>query len=98
MKVRVHYLDGTTMDAVVGSREQVALERKYQCNYPTVFDPDKGRVEWVYFLCWSALHNAGEKVGDDFDVWLGLVQDAEPLVEDGARPTKRGRPRATSST
>jgi hypothetical protein len=55
-------------------------------------------VEWVYYLCWCALRNSEQQVADDFDKWLSLVQDAEPLSDDGARPTRRGRQRATSSS
>lgn len=99
MKIRVHYLDGTTKDALIGSREQVAVERKYNVNYVAVFDKEAGRVEWVYFLAWSALRNSDPTdVPEDFDEWLALIADAEPVADDGARPTRRGRQRAASSS
>lgn len=99
MKFRVHYQDGTTKDLTIGSREQVAVERKYDVNYVAVFDKKDGRVEYVYYLAWAGLRNADpESAPEDFDAWLALISDVEPLAGEAARPTRRGQRRAASST
>jgi hypothetical protein len=99
VRIRAHYLDGTTQDAVIGSREQVQLERKFDINFATAFDVKSGRVEMVYYLAWCGLRNAGQDVPEDFDAFLALLRDAEPLADDDAvRPTRRARRPAGSSS
>ncbi len=55
----------------------VEFERRYGVGAPALDDPAQQKVEWVSFLAFTALRRRGEKIPDDFDVFLSSVEDFE---------------------
>lgn len=100
MKAKVTYNDGREVEAVIGPRAQVAVERRFDMLYTEVFDPNstKARLDCMYYAAWAAAHYAGLEPEDDYDTWLTLIQDVEPIAEGSTRPTKRARKPANSSS
>lgn len=105
-KVTAAYADGRTVEAPVGPRTKVALERKFDMQFGDFFDehaPGKfrpKRMEMLYYLAFSALRAAGLEALDDFDAWLDLIEsvDMDTLDEEaGPRPTQRDRGPVSSS-
>jgi hypothetical protein len=68
--------------------------------------PARGRMKYLYFLTWAALHADGQDVGDDWRAWLKNVKDAGFALDEKGKPkaraagnrSGRGRSAAASST
>lgn len=104
MKIRAKYWDGTTLEALVGPRAEVEVERRFNISLADAFIVKDGgpapRLDYFYVMCWAALKYSGHDV-PDYDAWLELLEDAEEITEPGAakaNPTRRGRRPAKSST
>lgn len=95
MKVRVTYLDGRVVEAIVGPRAQVEVERRHGISFAQAFDGGTGsRLEYLYTMCWAAVRVA-EPNTVDFEPWLDLVAEADVVEDDAesteADPTQRDR-------
>lgn len=105
-QVTAVYADGRTVQAPVGPRAKVALERRFDMQFGDFFDeyePGKyrpRRVEMLYYLTFAALRGAGMESLEDFDAWLDLIDSADIATDEqeaGPRPTQRDRGPAKSS-
>lgn len=74
--VTVAYEDGTAVTVHLGPKDYVAFERQYGVGVGVLAKEETVRVEYLYFLAWSALSRTGQekRVFDDF---LGAVIDVE---------------------
>lgn len=100
MKLKAVYFDEREVEpVVVGARAQTEFERRYNLPYDqSTFNPPgdaQPRAEWLYFLCWAAMHYAGREPEADFDAWLNDISDVE-LVPGEVNPTRRARRPAKS--
>lgn len=102
-RIKVTYADGREVEAPVGPKAQVMMERRYQVPLSKLAEEEASvTLESVYYLAWVALRASKLEDADDFDAFLELIEDVE-VVEPpkGATvpPTGRaGRRRATSSS
>lgn len=72
--INVVYNDGTTHAVKLGPKDYVAFERQYQQPVTVLANEASVRVEYIYFLAWSALSRLGleSRIFDDF---LNVVTD-----------------------
>ena len=85
----VKYLDGRSVNVRVMPKAQVMFERHFSTSMAKLAaDPS---MEKSYYLVWAACHCAGME-GNDFDTFLGLIEDIESLDTDEVQeedPTQR---------
>lgn len=103
LKAKVIYKDGRIVEAVIGPRAQVEVERKFPelDEFIDVFDETRSNLTKVYFMCWAAVHYAGLEKEADFDAWLDSIVDAEPVTDRAAKvdPTERApKPASTADS
>lgn len=102
------YADGRTVEAPVGPRAKVALERRFDLQFGDFFDehePGKyrpKRMEMLYYLTFAALGAAGLESLGEFEAWLDLIDSADIRMADeqeadAPRPTQRDRGPVSSS-
>lgn len=89
-RLKVTYQDGRVVEVLVSPRAQVDTERKF----PGL---DKANdVEISFYLAWRSLNAAGMEPAD-FEAWLGLIADVEPLKKEVVDPTRPTQQPGTSS-
>lgn len=74
MEFEIAYKDGRKVKSVAGPKEIVAFERQFSRAIPT--DKNDMRLEYLFYLAWSGLHNAGIEP-DGFDDFLSKVEDVD---------------------
>lgn len=79
MRLKVTFLDGTEKVATIIPGDTVRFERQYNVSADTA-DADQ-RVEHVLFLAFVSLKRVGDSGTDDFDAFLDLVEDVDPVEE-----------------
>lgn len=77
-RFKVVYLDGKELEVRVAPKAQVMFERHYQMTM-SAYGKNPG-MEHLYYLAWAGLHCAGME-GNDFDTFLGKIQEVEPADE-----------------
>jgi hypothetical protein len=77
-KAKITYQDGRVVEAIVGPKAQVAVERQY--NVSLADDKLVRRLEHIYYMAYAALWAAGLEPRD-FDAWLGDVADVEEVEQ-----------------
>jgi hypothetical protein len=99
LRAKARYADGREVEAGVGPRARVELERRSKMEFSQAFDAKNGtaREEYVYLITWAALHYAGLEGEADFDEWLKKIVNAELISGQSVDPTRRARKRASSS-
>lgn len=91
--VKVIYLDGREVEAFVGPRARVELERRTG----TEFTKAMKLEEHIYFIAWAALYYGGLDPEADFDVWLNGIVDAGLANGEPPTPTQRAPKPASSA-
>lgn len=89
MKFEVTYEDGRKVVASAGPKDFVSFERQYGHSVTKFSDDTK--VEWIYYLAWAPLHRTRVERAD-FDTFLDLIDDVDPVedepADDVADPTQ----------
>jgi hypothetical protein len=73
VKLKVTYLDGRQVEVNAGPAAEVAVERKFAIAFSEI-----SRSEEFYYLAHAALFKAGKEPAD-FDAWLDLIEDVDPI-------------------
>ena len=86
IRLRIHKIDGASVEYRVTPRTMVAFEKEYKVSITKAFSADNIHVEHLYWLAWDAERVAGNVV-PLFDKWLetvasvDMVTDTVPLDE-----------------
>lgn len=75
-KLKVTYLDGTVKTALVGPKQQVALERQFGISVD-----EAKNAEHLYFLAYIGLSQKGEETRQ-FDDFLDVIAEVDEIEED----------------
>lgn len=100
IKVKVLYCDGREIEASVGPRVRVEVERKFDAPFWELIGESatRPREDVVYFMSYSAARLAGQESTEDYDEWLALIDDVDIWsAKDKTNPTRRAPKPAKSS-
>lgn len=82
--MKVTYSDDTEVVVRVSPKAQVQFERHFG---KSMFDYGMSpRQEENFYLAWLALRDAKRDAPDDFDEWLDLIDDVDPVSDTPANP------------
>jgi|DEB0MinimDraft_3_1074331.scaffolds.fasta_scaffold15621_4 hypothetical protein len=89
IRLRIHKIDGASVEYRVTPRTMVAFEKEYKVSITKAFSADNIHVEHLYWLAWDAERIAVGNV-KPFMTWLEQIEAVEPVIEDN--PTAEGAP------
>lgn len=100
LKVKIHYTDGREVEANVGPRARVEVERKFDAAFWELIGESatRPREDVAYFMAFSAARFAGLDAGaEGYDEWLATIDDVDVWSAADVDPTRREATPAASS-
>ena len=85
MTFDVTYDDGRKVTTSAKPKDFVAYERQYARS--VVKMEQELTLEGIYYLAWSSLHRTRQEPAD-FDGFLDIVEDVEPIDDGAADPSQ----------
>jgi hypothetical protein len=88
--MKVSYNDGTDVVVRVSPKVQVQFERHFK---KSMFDYGLSPLqEENFYLAWLALRDAGKDCPDDFEAFLDLIDDVDPVRDTPTEPNEGVNP------
>lgn len=89
IKLRIHKIDGQSVEYRVTPRSMVAFENQYKTSITKAFSGENVHMEHIYWLAWDSERVATGNV-KPFMTWLEQIEAVEPVID--GNPTVEGQP------